>query len=401
MKAVVESPSPPRGQEWVRVHPEQLRVVGCRYVNGEFVRGEVLTKRERRKRLHNVQIRRIVWCYHDFGYGNSLSHVSRETVRWLKRAGIPVMMRPWDERTWPELGVPVAGSEDLRESAVILMDRYPVAPHVWEMLKEAPFVAGYYMVEGTRARGVEVDRLEGYDAIFTPTSFCRKALQDSGLLTPVFVWGHGFDHEMLPYVPPRRGRPFTFLWFGDENRRKGYDIFLDAFSRVKAPGVRAWVRGPGSGNVAHLRERYKGDSRIVWDTRVTPPETLKDLMGEGDVLVAPLRGEGFGLTLLEAMAAGRAVIATRWSGPVDFGSEDTVYWLEPRGTEPAQNDEGIQRVPSVDDVVERMEWCARNPEEVWERGKRAHEKAHREWRWEKKVLEVLPALRSLIPNFSL
>jgi glycosyltransferase involved in cell wall biosynthesis len=56
-------------------------------------------------------------------------------------------------------------------------------------------------------------------------------------------------------------------------------------------------------------------------------EPLSDLemnrfMASFDVLISLHRSEGFGLSLLEAMAAGVTVIATNWSGNSDFVRED-------------------------------------------------------------------------------
>ena len=386
----------------VPAQQSERRLLGALYLNGEFIHKAALLKRARQAKAKGVKVDRIVWSYHDFGYGNSLAHVGRETVRWLKKLGKPVFVRPWNNQPNTELGVPYADDEMLKTSAVIVMDRYPVPDHVFESLKNAPFIAGYYMLEGTRLREWEFNRLEGYDAIFTPSSFCQKALVESGVGTPVFVWGHGIDHEVFPYAPPKSGRPFTFLWFGDENRRKGYDLFLEAFSRVTVPNVRAWVRGPGSGGVSGVRAKYQNDPRIVWDTKVTPPDQLKELMAEADVLVAPLRGEGFGLCLLEAMASGRPMIATQWSGPLDFGGgPDLTYWIKVAGHEPAQNDSGVQVIPSMTDLIETMTKCAQNPAEAQSRGVRASAAAHANWRWERKVLEVIPYLKQMIPDFSI
>jgi glycosyltransferase involved in cell wall biosynthesis len=255
------------------------------------------------------------------------------------------------------------------------------------------------MTESTLARAEAVDTLEAYDIVFTPSSFCQKSLVDAGLSTPAVVWGHGFDPEYFSYVEPKPNRPFTFLWFGDENRRKGYDVFLEAFKKLDIPNVRAWVRGPGTGIINSISAKYKGDPRIVWDTGVTPPAKIKDMVAEVDVLVSPLRGEGFLLPALEMMASGRPVIMTRFSGPMDFGGgDDLTYWIDTCGSEPGQNDWGVQKIPSMEHLLTLMRHCATHPEEVRQRGREACRVAHLSWRWDQKVLEFLPAIRKMIPD---
>jgi glycosyltransferase involved in cell wall biosynthesis len=47
-------------------------------------------------------------------------------------------------------------------------------------------------------------------------------------------------------------------------------------------------------------------------------ERMSDLFARCDILISLHRSEGFGLPIAEAMAAGKAVIATAWSGNLDF-----------------------------------------------------------------------------------
>jgi glycosyltransferase involved in cell wall biosynthesis len=44
-----------------------------------------------------------------------------------------------------------------------------------------------------------------------------------------------------------------------------------------------------------------------------------------DCFVLPTRGEGWGLPIFEAMAMGLPVIATNWSGQVDFMNENNAF----------------------------------------------------------------------------
>ena len=364
---------------------------------------ETHQKKDRLRRRGGAVVDRFVWAHGDFNYGNSMSHVSRETVRWLSKIGAPVGAWSWDGPMEPSKDLPVALQEDLKKSAVVVMDRVKVPLAVWDMLKvEAPFIAAYYMCEGTRVKDGDLARLERYDAVFTPTQFCYRALIESGLKTPVFVWGHGFDHEVFPYVEPKPDRPFTFLWYGDENRRKGYDLFLKAFVELNLPNTRAWVRNPGSGFLSKLTGYYRSNKNIVFDTRVTPPEQLKEMMAEADVFVGPHRGEGFGLGGLEAMACGRPAIMTRWSGPLDYGGgDDMTYWVGTDGYEPAQFDVGVQAKPDYHKLLKQMASAALNAEEVRRRGILASRHVHSHWRWEQKVAEILPILRQLIPQCKL
>ena len=60
------------------------------------------------------------------------------------------------------------------------------------------------------------------------------------------------------------------------------------------------------------------DVRIKLIDRTLPQEEHDSLLARSDVLISPHRAEGFGLNLAEAMARGKAVIATGWSGNLEF-----------------------------------------------------------------------------------
>ncbi len=104
----------------------------------------------------------------------------------------------------------------------------------------------------------------------------------------------------------------TAVFVGRHERRKGLGVLLSAFAGLRVP-ARLWVIGTGPETGA-LRARHGGDARIEWCGRVGDAELAERLAG-ADVLVAPaLGGESFGMVLLEAMAAGTAVVASDIQG---------------------------------------------------------------------------------------
>ena len=56
-------------------------------------------------------------------------------------------------------------------------------------------------------------------------------------------------------------------------------------------------------------------------------EQYSGLYCSADVYVMPTRGEGWGMPIAEAMAMGKAVIVTNWSGPADFVNDEVGYLL--------------------------------------------------------------------------
>ncbi|RYD88390.1 MAG: glycosyltransferase [Sphingomonadales bacterium] len=89
----------------------------------------------------------------------------------------------------------------------------------------------------------------------------------------------------------------------------------DASVRLHLKIVAAW-KDPRS--VGELRDAAGGWPNIDFtEDELSDADTLR-LFASADCLVSLHRAEGFGLPLAEAMLAGLPVIATDWSGNVDF-----------------------------------------------------------------------------------
>lgn len=107
--------------------------------------------------------------------------------------------------------------------------------------------------------------------------------------------------DLLPTDGP------TIFFLGRHEPRKGLTVLLEAMALLP-PEVRLWVAGDGP-ETASLRVRYAGDPRISWLGRITDEQKASRLRS-ADVFCAPsLRGESFGVVLLEAMAASTAIVA--------------------------------------------------------------------------------------------
>ena len=73
--------------------------------------------------------------------------------------------------------------------------------------------------------------------------------------------------------------------------------------------------------------RHNG-AEIIHIDQDMPDTDLASLYRACDCLVAPTRGEGFGLPIAEAMLSRIPVITTNYSGQVDFSTNDTSYLID-------------------------------------------------------------------------
>lgn len=111
--------------------------------------------------------------------------------------------------------------------------------------------------------------------------------------------------------PAEPGRPrLVFLGRFDEPR-KGLGVLLDALPGIRAahPGAEVVVVGDGELDAA-VRRAGRHAEALRFVGRV-PERAKAAVLASADVYVAPQRGgESFGIVLVEAMAAGAAVVAS-------------------------------------------------------------------------------------------
>jgi phosphatidyl-myo-inositol alpha-mannosyltransferase len=104
----------------------------------------------------------------------------------------------------------------------------------------------------------------------------------------------------------------TIFFCGRHEPRKGLAVLLEAMAGLPAD-VRLWVGSDGP-ETAQLMARWAGDPRVEWLGRLSEEEKVARLRG-ADVFCAPsLRGESFGVVLIEAMAAETPIVATELPG---------------------------------------------------------------------------------------
>ena len=122
-------------------------------------------------------------------------------------------------------------------------------------------------------------------------------------------------------LPKPHPGPVRLFYHGRVDRRKGVLDFIDALALMREHGTpfSAVISGIGP-DVEPAKERAaelgfsEGALRF---TGYAEYETVPDLYRQADVFVSPTYAEGFSNTILEAMAAGLAVVSTHSVGVSD------------------------------------------------------------------------------------
>ena len=112
----------------------------------------------------------------------------------------------------------------------------------------------------------------------------------------------------------------TIFFCGRHEERKGLDVLLRAVRDL--PGdLSVWVGSTGP-DTARLRAAHAGDPRIEWLGRLTDEEKVARLKGATVFCAPSLHGESFGVVLIEAMAAGTAIVASGLDGYRNVATDD-------------------------------------------------------------------------------
>ncbi len=175
-----------------------------------------------------------------------------------------------------------------------------------------------------------------FDEIWACSSFAAEAIARS-VPCPVFPFPHPISASRP--APPDRGElglteDFLFLFCCDFNsifERKNPLAVIEAFRHAFGPGegARLLIKTINGNDFQRQMERLSAASLGHPDIDIVDgylmPDHQQQLMSACDAYVSLHRAEGFGLTCAEAMAMGKPVIATGYSGNMDFMSEENSY----------------------------------------------------------------------------
>lgn len=129
-----------------------------------------------------------------------------------------------------------------------------------------------------------------------------------------------------------------WLFVGGLTARKGVGWLLEAFARCHADDSSLTLTFVGDGELRRSlakRATELGVANAVTFAGVRPPAEALAMMREHDLLVHPSRFETFGMTVVEAVAAGLPVLVTRCGGP-----EETLAGIEEAAGEMIEVEEG-------------------------------------------------------------
>ena len=225
------------------------------------------------------------------------------------------------------------------------------------------------------------------DEVWAPTRFIAETFRKY-LQVPVITMLPGV--ELPPFAPRPRGffglAPerfvflFTFDMFSTVGRKNPYGL-IEAFRRAFAPTdpvdlVIKVSRGDKAPEEFETLKARCAEAGVILRNEVLPRGDLLALMDCCDCYASLHRSEGLGLGMAETMLMGKPVIATGYSGNLDFMTEANSYLVryERRASEvdhPPYPKGSVWADPDLDHAAELMRYVVEHREEAAAKGARA------------------------------
>jgi glycosyltransferase involved in cell wall biosynthesis len=272
-----------------------------------------------------------------------------------------------------------------------------------------------------------VENLQKADELIVPCQWLQVVFKKYFPEKKVHWCWEGTDPKTFTFkerkLPFPEGKRFRYLWVGAPNPRKGYHLVnqfaqvierqpaFELYMRTTAPQkpsdeeFDSWLKEnwgtmverygsqQATAMVTDMRERKDVAGKIhragqyqniIVDTRGPDLKELVELYHSAHCFLLPTLGEGFGLTLCEAMSTGLPCVATSVTGTKDFFDPEVGYTIKYQWMPSFLKNYDLHTaiaMPDVDDFIMKAVRVASNYPKALKKGEKAAERIWGKFTW--------------------
>lgn len=231
------------------------------------------------------------------------------------------------------------------------------SPHT-NSFHSAPRTVLVTMFETPDFAQTAIDGVQRADALVVPSTFCQRIFQRIAPEHPIEVNHLGVDcYDVVERDPSTR--VWRWLWVGALNIRKGWPVVERTWRSFfqKRPDMELYLKTTLPEGHPRAGQVFRSGN-CIFDARRLDPEGMQALYASAHAFVFPSLGEGWGLTLAEAMSTGLPCLASRWSGHLDFATDRTCRLLDVQHVRLGITDAGMEERAEARSTAEdgKYEW---------------------------------------------
>jgi len=261
----------------------------------------------------------------------------------------------------------------------------------YEELNKYDYIMGRAMFEtNSLPKDWEHHMNRNLDEVWVPSHFEKTVFETNGVLKKVSVIGEGFDtNRIIPSLAVNKRKDifpscneddFIFVAVSKFEDRKGYDHLLEAYSKEFKPEDKVCLALRASGLSTDIQFPNDKVLRACKVARLTD-EDYPNMYKSADAFVLATHGEGWGRTIMEAMAMGLPTLVPLWGGVTEYAKKDIVVPIVVPGLErpprvwPLFGNYNKHHWAKVDvpEIQKAMRWTYENPVEAKAIGQRAQD----------------------------
>jgi len=228
-------------------------------------------------------------------------------------------------------------SKKAQRADVVLRNLYP--PRIYDLKGLTNMMNSYGWEESVFPKEY-VNHFNTYlDCLPVMSGYVKKVMIDNGITIPVHIVGIGVDHLLHKEtgdITLKTKKKFKFLHISSCFPRKGIDVLLEVYCNsfsINDSVCLVIKTFPNPHNnikeqIDFYQNRFDKCPEIELIDFDISDNDIISLYKNCDCLVAPGRGEGFGLPIAEAMLFDLPVITTKFGGQTDFCADETAWLVD-------------------------------------------------------------------------